>query len=423
MTHSGTRSAAPLPGGITSTSIEEFDLGSPETFARHDMSAFWRTVRAQRPVYRQPPRDGVPGFWVVSRFADITAVYRDNVRFTSEHGNVLVTLLAGGDSAAGRMLAVTDGQRHRDLRNVLLRSFSPRVLQPIAERVRANARRLLSEAIERGECDFARDVASQIPITTICDLLGVPKADRSFLLTLTKSALSSDERHTDPAASAMARNEILLYFGDLVEARRSRPGDDVISVLANSEIGGVPLSDDDVILNCYSLIIGGDETSRLTMIDSVATLATRPDEWRRLKEGDATLAAATEETLRWATPTMHFGRTTVQDVTVGGERIPAGEIVTLWHASANRDERVFDRPDHFDLGRTPNQHITFGHGPHFCLGAYLARVEISEMLAALRDLTASIQQTGPACRIYSNLLSGISSLPVQFVAESRRGRR
>ncbi|MFH8337055.1 cytochrome P450 [Streptomyces sp. AM6-12] len=409
----------PAPDTVDPGDPDSVDLGDPDTFAEHDLDGFWRTLRDTAPVHWNPPRGGRRGFWVLSRHDDIMAAYRDDLHLTSERGNVLVTLLGGGDAGAGRMLAVTDGRRHHELRKILQRVLSPRVLGEVAAAVRANTRRLISEAVERGGCDFAEEIAGRIPMTTISSLLGVPEQDRDYLLTLTKAALSADSADADEVDSEMARNEILLYFMDMVEERRAAPGDDVISMLVASSIDGVPLSDEDIVLNCYSLIIGGDETSRLTMIDGVHTLARHPGQWRRLKDGEVAIDTAVDEVLRWASPTLHFGRTVVRETEVHGVRLRPGEIVTLWHASGNRDERVFDHPGEFDLGRAPNKHLAFGYGPHFCLGSYLARVEIAELLLALRDFTTGFEQTGEALRIRSNFLTGFSTLPVRFRPDPR----
>ncbi|GAA2662712.1 cytochrome P450 [Streptomyces lunalinharesii] len=399
---------------VTTPALDVVDLGDPATFADHDLDAFWRTLRDTYPVYWNPPVDGRRGFWVLSRYNDIMAAYRDDVHFTSERGNVLVTLLGGGDAGAGRMLAVTDGHRHHELRKILQRVLSPRVLSEVAAAVRVNTRQLIREAVEAGGCDFAEQIASRIPMTTISNLLGVPEQDRDHLLAQTKAALSSDAEDVDEVDSEMARNEILMYFMDMVEERRESPGDDVISMLVASSIDGVPLSDEDIVLNCYSLIIGGDETSRLTMIDGVHTLAAQPEQWRRLKHGEVAIDTAVDEVLRWASPTMHFGRSVVGETELHGVQLRPGEIVTLWHASGNRDERIFDRPGTFDLGRTPNKHLAFGYGPHFCIGSYLAKVEIAELLMALRDFTTGFERTGAALPIRSNFLTGFSSLPVRF---------
>ncbi|MFI1202593.1 cytochrome P450 [Streptomyces sp. NPDC020883] len=399
---------------VTTPALDTVDLGDPGTFAEHDLDAFWRHLRDTAPVHWNPPVDGRRGFWVVSRHEDILATYRDDVHFTSERGNVLVTLLGGGDAGAGRMLAVTDGHRHHELRKILQRVLSPRVLSEVAAAVRVNTRQLIREAVAAGGCDFAEQIAGRIPMNTISNLLGVPEQDRDHLLAQTKTALSTDAEDVDEVDSEMARNEILLYFMDMVEERRESPGDDVISMLVASSVDGVPLSDEDIVLNCYSLIIGGDETSRLTMIDSVHTLAAQPEQWRRLKHGEVAIDTAVDEVLRWASPTMHFGRSVVRETELHGVRLRPGEIVTLWHASGNRDERVFDRPGAFDLGRTPNRHLAFGYGPHFCVGSYLAKVEIAELLTALRDFTTGFERTGAALPIRSNFLTGFSTLPVRF---------
>ncbi|MFI1167622.1 cytochrome P450 [Streptomyces sp. NPDC020801] len=412
--HAGSSAAPAGRGGGTGPADVILDLGDPATFAEHDLSEFWRGLRDTRPVHWNPPTRNRRGFWVLSRHEDIMAVHRDDETFTSERGNVLVTLLEGGDTGAGKMLAVTDGPRHEQLRKVLLRSLGPRVLQPVADAVRANTRQLVREAVSNDECDFALEIASRIPMTTISNLLGVPESDRDFLLKQTKTALSADDDEVDETESAMARNEILLYFLDLVEERRSASGEDLISTLAASTVDGAGLSDEDVVLNCYSLIIGGDETSRLTMIDSVYSLAAHPKQWQRLKNGDCSIDTAVDEVLRWASPSMHFGRSAVRDTEIHGVRIAKGDIVTLWHISANHDERVFDRPEVFDLGRRPNKHISFGYGPHFCVGSHLAKIEISELLMALRDFALDIEQTGDALRVRSNLLNGYHSLPVQL---------
>ncbi|MGC0421804.1 cytochrome P450 [Embleya sp. AB8] len=399
------------------------DLGDPDTFANHDLGGLWRTLRDTAPVHWNPPVDGRRGFWVLSRHADIMAAYRDDVHLTSERGNVLVTLLSGGDAAAGRMLAVTDGHRHHELRKILQRVLSPSVLREVAATVRVDTRRLIREAIETGGCDFAERIAGRVPMTTVANLLGVPEQDWDHLLAQTRTALSTEDEDVDEVDSEMARNEILMYFMDMVEERREAPRDDVIGRLVDSSIDGMPLSDEDVVLNCYSLIIGGNETSRLTMIDSVHTLAAHPEQWRRLKHGEVSIDTAVDEVLRWASPTMHFGRSVVREHELHGVRLRPGEIVTLWHASGNRDERVFDRPEVFDLGRTPNRHLAFGYGPHFCVGAYLARVEIAELLMALRDFTTGFEQTDESPRIRSNFLTGFAALPVRFRPDHRGSTR
>jgi cytochrome P450 len=389
--------------------LDAVDLADPATFRGTDLISMWRRIRDEQPVRRQAAQGTRPEFWAVSRYTDALAIYRDHESFTTEQGNMLATLLTGGDSASGKMLAVTDGARHREVRQLMLKAFSPRVLGQVGERIKVRIRRLITEARERGELDYAADVAEQIPIGTICDLLDIPERDRRELLELSKAVLSSDTAAPDQTEMVLARNEMLLYFTDLAELRRRNPGDDVISTLATSF-----LSDDEVVYNCYSLIIGGDESSRLSSTGAIHAFAEHPAQWAALKSGNASADTAVEEILRWTTPAMHFGRRARVDVEVCGTLIPAGAAVTVWNTSANYDERVFADPERFDLSRTPNKHVTFGHGSHFCLGAFLGRSQLKAMVETVRETVDSIELRGEPEQLHSNFMYGYCRLPVAF---------
>jgi cytochrome P450 len=394
--------------------VQKVDLTDPETFTGADLADYWSRLRKEAPVSWHPGSGSRPGFWVVSRMTELMSVYRDPENFTSQHGNVLATLLDGRDPAGGKMCAVTDGTRHRDIRNLLLRAFSPRTMHTLAEQVSENIKRLVSAAVAKGQCDFATEVSEHIPMATISDLLGVPRSDHEFLLSRSRSALSSDVAGQSDEDARSARSDILLYFSDLMDQRRGSESDDVISVLTNGIVGGEHLARDEVVLNCYSLILGGDETSRLTMNDVVFTLACEHEQRLALCDGSVSTTSACEEALRWATPTMHFGRTATSQVMLAGQRIMPGDVVTLWHSSANRDELWFADPHRFNLSREPNKHVAFGYGPHYCIGASLARMEITALLCALRSLTEHIEVTGEVSYFHSNFLRGISRLPVEF---------
>ncbi|MFF2542880.1 cytochrome P450 [Kitasatospora sp. NPDC058063] len=402
---------------VDALDLDAVDLTDPRTFVGTDLYALWRRFRTERPVHQHRATAQLPSFWALTRYDDVLAVYKDNQRFTSERGNVLTTLLQGGDSAGGKMLAVTDGARHRAIRNLMLRSFSPRALDHVVAQVRLRTTELLGRALGQGTFDYAAEVAEHIPMGTICDLMAVPPQDRQRLLDWNKQVLSADSADGSAEEAWLARNEILLYFSDLARARRRNPGDDVISALATGEVDGVPLSEDEIIFNCYSLIIGGDESSRMASIGAVLAFAQHPEQWRAFKAGQVSVASAAEEILRWTTPAMHFGRRALVDLEIGGRQIAAGDIVTLWNTSANFDDEVFADPRTFDLARTPNKHVTFGYGPHFCLGAFLGREELKALLEALREQVAGIEQAGPAARVYSNFLFGYSTLPVTLHPE------
>jgi cytochrome P450 len=252
---------------------------------------------------------------------------------------------------------------------------------------------------------------------TMGDLLDIPAADRPQLVEWNTRTLSRHSSEDSEFESLLARNEILLYISRLAEERRAAPGDDVLSTLAAATIDGRPLTDDEIVLNSYSLILGGDESTRMSIIGGLIALAEHPEQWRRLKDGEVSSDAATEEILRWTTPAMHFGRRALVDVEIGDQVVRAGDVVTLWNASANFDEEVFPDPDTFDVGRTPNKHVVFGHGPHFCLGAFLGRVHVNAMVEALVAMVAGITLLGPPQRLYSNFIQGYSGLPVALRGE------
>jgi cytochrome P450 len=393
--------------------VQSLDLTDPATFIDNDVHGFWRRVRAESPVYWHAPTDRNPGFWVVSRYADVQALYHD-AALSSERGNVLDVVLRGDDSAGGTMLAVTDGPRHRRLRNLMFSAFTPRVLGEVVTNVRRRSLELVSAVVDRGTFDFAAEVAEQIPMTTICDLLSVRSADREELLRWNKMALSSDHADSSELDALSARNEILLYFVDLAEERRTDPGDDVISMLARTELDGRLLTVEEIAVNCYSLILGGDETSRISAICAVLALIENPDQWHALRTGAVAFDSAVEEVLRWATPGMHVARTARTDLDIHGQKVGAGDIVTLWNVSANNDESVFDQPRRFHLSRSPNKHLSFGHGPHYCLGAFLGRTELHALLTALATRVGRMELNGRPRPIYSNFVSGYDSLPVRF---------
>lgn len=404
--------ANPAYGG----DLAAIDLSRPESFVDFDVHRLWDRFRREDPRSWRPGRAGRPGFWALSRYHDVVEVYR-SAAFSSEGGTVLATLLTGGDSAAGQMLAVTDGVRHQQLKAVLQRTFSPRVVAGIAERLAARTDALVADLVGLGEVDFAAEVSDRLPMGTIGDLLQLPSRDWPQLLAWNKRALSSDSADVDELAELAARNEILLYFADVVQARRRHPGDDVISALIAAEVDDRPLTDDEVIVNCYSLIIGGDESSRVASIGAVLALSQFADQWLRLRQGEVGIETATEESLRWTTPAMHFGRRAVTDLVLAGPpedqvRIAAGDVVTLWNISANRDADAFVRPHAFDLGREPNRHVSLGHGAHYCVGAALGRLQLGCLLRSLRAQVDRIEVVGPPRRIYSTFLYSYSTLPV-----------
>ncbi|MFG3150381.1 cytochrome P450 [Streptomyces sp. NPDC048243] len=403
--------------GIPADDLNRVDLTDPSTFLHTDMEDFWRRVRTEQPVYLHPAIDRGSPFWVVSRHADVMAVLQDAERFSSQPGNMMSSLhKPGGDPAAGKILALTDAPRHNAMRTILLKAFSPRIRKGVTDKLQQRVDQILGHAVGTGTFDFAKEVAEVIPMGTICDLLGFPSTDHKYVLDLSREAVSADDEGQTEEDVWLSRNELLIYSQEIIETRREDPQDDLISAMATCRINGEPMTDDEVVVNCYGFILAGDHTSRLAMVGALLAFAQHPDQWRALKDGRISIASAVEEIVRWTTPAMHIGRTATADVTIGGRTIREGEHVILWITSANRDESVFPDPHRFDLARTPNKHLGFGFGPHFCFGSYLGRAEIAAVLKTLVNRVDRIELTGDPKALYSTFLRGYSSLPVSLIA-------
>ncbi|MGW2426681.1 cytochrome P450 [Streptomyces sp. NPDC001709] len=401
--------------GAFADDLNSVDLTDPNTFLHTDMEDFWRRVRAEQPVYLHPATDRGSQFWVVSRHADVMAVLQDPERFSSQAGNMMSSLhKPGGDPAAGKILALTDAPRHNAMRTILLKAFSPRIRKGVTDKLQQRVDQLLGNAVGTGTFDFAKEVAEVVPMGTICDLLGFPSTDHKYVLDLSREAVSADDEGQTEEDVWLSRNELLIYSQEIIEARRENPQDDLISAMATCRINGEPMTDDEVVVNCYGFILAGDHTSRLAMVGALLAFSQHPDQWLALKEGRVSIASAVEEIVRWTTPAMHIGRTATADVTIGGQTIREGDHVILWITSANRDESVFSDPHSFDLARTPNKHLGFGFGPHFCFGSYLGRAEITAVLKTLISRVDRIELMGDPKALYSTFLRGYSSLPVSL---------
>ena len=400
--------------------IDEIDLADADLYMRDDGHSVWELLRREAPIFWNKGGNARPSFWALTRYEDVLSVARDSDSFSSEKGNMLSALAAGGDAAAGRMLVVTDPPRHALLRQLVARAFTPRALERLEQAVNTTVDDLLNEAVSRGTLDFVGDVAARLPVSLICDLLGVPHEDRRRMLKLTTLAFASDEAYGGASMAAVreAHVEILLYYTQLAAERRRAPREDLVSILACGEVDGEALTDEEVVLNCNNLIIGGNETTRHAAAAGLLALIDHPDQWQRLKDDPSLLESAADEILRWTAPVMHVLRIARDDVEIRGQRICAGEAVTLWLASANRDEEVFPDGERFDIGRRPNRHVTFGVGAHVCLGAFLARLELRVLFRELIRRVERVELIGPAERIRSTFVSGIRRMPVELVRSS-----
>ncbi|MEV6410723.1 cytochrome P450 [Kribbella sp. NPDC051718] len=384
--------------------------------ARHPVShpaEAWAELRDQHPVAWCELEQG-KGFWVISRYADIAALHRDTVRLSSRRGNVVQTVLAGGDSAGGRMLVVTDPPRHTEVRRILQRAFTRQAMAQLSEILAGATRQAVADLVAKGGGDFATEVAAKVPAIAMCELFAVPEPARPRMLELTMAAMGTEATDASPPqAAAAAKRELLEYFSDLLTARREQPGTDLVSLMAAGRSGADSLTDAEILLNCYNIIVGGDETTRFSSSGAALAFTQFPGQWQRIREDEETIDAAVEEIFRWTTPATHVARTATSEIELHGVRILAGDVVTLWNRSANRDGTVFTDPYAFDVSRAANKHLALGHGPHFCLGAPLARLELGLLLRELRAQVVELWVDGPVEYIESSVLAGIRHLPVK----------
>lgn len=387
------------------------DLSDAALYQTGNPEPIWQRLRAERPVYRNERAHGAP-FWAVMNHDLVAHVLRRPDLFVSEKGMRLDANPAATAAAAGKMLIVTDPPRHGKIRRLVGSAFTPRMVRRLEENMRATATRALEDAFEQEVCDFVQ-IAARLPVAVICDMLGVPREDWDFMRDRTMKAFGSAA--TAPAermAMVEAHADILAYYDDLVRRRRKQPGDDVVSALAHGEIDGVPLTDEEIYLNCDGLISGANETTRHATAGGLLALMDHPAAWQALRQAPELLPAAVQEILRYTSPAMHVLRTVAKDVPLGEEQLRAGDLVALWLPSANRDEAVFPGAAAFDIRRSPNRHLAFGHGNHHCLGASLAATELAVMFGEIVRLVGDARPAAPVRRLRSNLIWGIEAMPV-----------
>lgn len=387
--------------------------------AEHDIDlcsgAFWAGdhhaaltwMRANDPVHH----DGT--LWGVSRYADVKDVSRRPEVFSN----------AGGirpNQPALPMMIDMDDPAHLKRRKLVNRGFTPRRVRDSEPQVRQACRQIVDAVIERGECDLVHEVAAHLPMIMIGDALGVRPEHRADLLRWSDDMVKGLATEATPEQLEAAGNafvEYTLYATEVIATRQADPGDDLMSILVHAEVDGDRLSHDEVIQESLLILIGGDETTRHVISGGVHQLLLHRDQWERLAADPTARPAAVEEMLRWVTPIKNMVRTATQDVELGGQLIREGDELMLLYPSANRDEAVFEEPFRFDIARTPNEHVAFGFGTHYCLGASLARLEISAMLDELVTRLPDLALSDPDAPLEyrpANFISGLEVLPVRF---------
>lgn len=376
-------------------------------------------LRRTDPVHWHEEPDG-PGFWALTRHDDIRAVSNDPARFSSYAAGV--SRLDVEDEThleAYRSIVIAqDPPEHRRSRGIVSTIFTPRAISGLEAAVRTLARDAVAQALEKRKIDFVAEYAAPVPMHTISEMMGVPEEHRLRLLELSGGLIDDQDPEVadTPEFRTNAQIEVFMIAQQLAERERATPGNNLTQRLLNAEVDGWKLSEAEFNTFFMFLIIAGNETTRTAMSGGLTTLLDHPEQLAALREDPSLLPSAVEEMLRFWPPIHHFRRTAMCDVEMRGKTIRKGDKVLMWYPSGNRDESVFDDPNRFDIRRSPNDHLSFGHGEHFCLGASLARLEMRVMFEELLGSVSEIRRLGPPRRLRSNLINGIKELPVEFRA-------
>ncbi len=395
-----------------------FTLSDPEFWNRSDQDDAFRALREQAPVswHEEIESEWFPeggrGFWSVVRHAEVTQVSKDQETFTSGFGTEIVDMTPLEQATFGGMLNMHAPQ-HAKYRSIVNRVLTPRTVEAMSEDIDRQAVAAINRVVEKGSADFVTDIVGDYPAQIIGDLLSVPESDRAPLIDLTVQALSA--YGTQLAYTSYL--EIIDYaLGLIDEVRKSGHDDNFLGRLLTAEVDGESMSDQDIAIFFALLLTAGIETTASTLATGFYGLSLHPDRRVELQNNFDQLApAAVEELIRWVSPVKHFRRTATRDVEVGGQLIREGDKVVMWYNSANRDESVFSNPNALVFNREQNPHVGFGGGgPHFCLGAVLARKEATLFLRRLFQIVPDIQVSGDATFAQSNFVNAVTSLPVSF---------
>jgi cholest-4-en-3-one 26-monooxygenase len=415
------------------TRFDDIDVTDLDVFAERYPAEWFTRLRAEAPVYRHPGSEGSDGedFWLVTSYEHVTEVHRAGLLYSHQTGpgrdgagGIALTDQAP-ELGPGLMMVSTDPPQHTRYRKLVNSGFTPRMIRRLEGALRDKTNAILDRVTPNGECDFVVDVSAELPLLAIAEIIGVPAEDRSRLFDWSNRMIGSQDSEygtgepgDDYGAVVM---EMAIYAHELTDAKREHPGDDVWTRLTDARVTlddgtEAELTDIERDLFLALLVVAGNETTRNAISKGLMAFMEHRDQWERWTQHPELADTMVDEVLRYTSPVNFFRRTATADTELGGRHIAAGEKVVLWYPSANRDEAEFGpTADDFDIGRTPNHHVAFGAGgPHYCLGANLAKLEIKVMFQELARRVPDIELDGPASRLRMNLVDAIKHLPVRF---------
>lgn len=402
---------------LTATTLDGVDILDPDVYARGVPHDTFRLLRREAPVYWHPEPEG-GGFWAVTKYDDVVTVSMDPATFSSAlQGSLIEDPPVDALPVMRSLLINQDPPRHTKYRRLVSKGFTPAMVRRLEPHIRELTGRIIDRVAPWGHCDFVTDVAAELPLQVIVELMGVPLEDRHRVFDWSNRMLgNADPEYSGSVEEARrASLELYAYANELASRRKRDPQNDLVSVLMRADVDGEALSEAEFDAFFMLLAVAGNETTRNAIAGGMLALIQHPEQRARLLADPSLLPLAVEEMLRWVSPVIHFRRTATRDTELRGQRIRRGDKVVIYYASANRDEDHFPNGDVFDVGRTPNEHVAFGPGgPHFCLGANLARLEMRIMFEELLRRLPDMELAGPVQRLRSNFINGIKHMPVRY---------
>jgi cholest-4-en-3-one 26-monooxygenase len=393
----------------------DVDLCDPDAFVAGIPYDAFERLRTEAPAYWHPEKDG-RGFWAITRYDDLMAISKDPLTFSSARGGTNLFDVPEGDLAGIRLLMLNmDPPKHNKFRRLVSTGFTARMVTQLEPHVREICAEVVAKVAALPSFDFVTEVAAELPLLVIAELLGVPAADRHQVFEWSNRLVGFDdpEYRTSLEDGKVASAQMWAYANQLAAERKEHPLGDLVSVLMQAEVDGERLSEMEFDSFFLLLAVAGNETTRNLISGGMRALIEHPEERARVVADPSLLPTAIEELLRWVSPLIHFRRTATRDVHLHGQTIREGDKVVIFYPSANRDERVFVNPRTFDVTRHPNEHLAFGIGEHFCLGANLARLEIRLIFEELLRRLPDLEFAGPVRRLRSNFINGIKAMPVR----------
>ena len=407
-------------------SLEEIDLIDGRNFVAGVPYEWFAELRREAPAFWHP-QESAPrgGFWAITRYDDCVQVNRDWEHFSSARHSSLFSDMDDDQLAQQQLMMLNmDPTMHTRYRRLVNKGFTPKLVRDLEQQIVGYADGIIDAVCERGTADFVEEISAELPLLVIAELLGVPQEDRRMVFDWSNRMIGAEDPEyqipgADPGESAM---QVFAYAEEMAAARKLQPKEDLVSVLLKAEVEGEKLNELELDLFFLLLIVAGNETTRNLMSGAMTAFFDHPDQWELLRKDRSLLPGAVEEMLRYVTPVMHFRRTATVDMELHGQDIKEGDKVVFWHTSANRDEAAFEDPDTFDITRSPNNHIAFGGGgPHFCLGANLARMEIMVMFDRLLERIPDMRLDGEVQRLQSNFINGTKHVPIAFAPSAPVG--